>query len=185
RTARVEEDRGWPVTRRLSCNVARNLHGIRAVPHAPGARAGIPPLPDRQHRAVAAEPGVVEAEDDRLVRQHRIVGYQTLDRGFDQVGADELHGRCGWELAADPHLHDVRILAVIRDHAVQIIEVHTFHRAAIDMAAAPPVAELAEALAEATAVPCRVADRDPDDLRAFVSECTLGDFPDAKIGRAS
>src|SRR6185437_3332571 len=102
-----------------------------------------------------------------------IVGYQTLDRGFDQVGADELHGRCGRELAADPNLHHVRILAVVGDHAVQIVEVHTFHRAAVDMPAAPPVAELAEALAEATAVSRRVADRDPDDLRAFVSESAL------------
>ena len=154
--AAVDEDRVGPLLVGEARDLADELHGVHLLVDVMARRRCVPTLPHPDHAAVVAEPGDVDAHDQRIVRCDV---HLSLDAGLDRVDRDELQAACAGELALDADLEEVAVLAVVGCPLLEQALVRLLDVAAVDEAADVPIAEPAHhVLVEATAVPRRVAE---------------------------
>ena len=174
--ARIDEDHVRVPAISLKRDVAGQRHAVEAGPCFPCAALAVASAPDSQHRLVIAEPRAVHAEDHRIAAQP--IARITLLRRLDHIERDELHRRGAGKHAAHTNLGNVAILAIGPHDLIEIRLVGALDRAAVDLLGVPELALLAEALAECARVERRVAEREPDDLCALVSQRAQRHFPD-------
>ena len=154
--ATVDHDRIGPLLVGNAGHLGCQRHRVDLLVNVETLALGVAPLPQVDHAAVIAEPGDVDAHDQRLTGTDV---HLEIDAPLDIANADELQRASVWEHATHAHLEEVAVLAVVLFPLCKQLLVGLLDVAAVDEAADVVVAETPDhVLVETPAVPRRVAE---------------------------